>query len=176
MRIISFSVVLSFLVLSIYGCSKTSEAADLQVKPKSEAVTVVPNKLLSLEISGMTCEMGCGSEIRKALISTGAVERVKFDFKMGRDVNKAEISFDNTKISEDKIAEIVSEMNNKQFSVGESTTVDYDNPENKDTETTTSSTSSKKLSVSISDVEPSESFGVKIPNLIDLLVSVLIRK
>lgn len=174
MRTISFSVILSFLVLSIYSCSKTSEADNLQVPPKTDVAIVVPNKLLSLEISGMTCEMGCGSEIRKKLIATGAVERVKFDFKMGREVNKAEISFDNTKISEDKIAEIVSLMNDNQFSVGESTTVDYENAENKNAAATNSS--SKKISVAISDVEPSESFGFKIPNLIDLLVSVLVRK
>lgn len=174
MRTIRFSVVLSFLVLSVYSCSKTKEADNLQVPPKTDVVTVVPNKLLSLEISGMTCEMGCGSEIRKKLIATGAVERVKFDFKMGREVNKAEISFDNTKISEDKIAEIVSLMNDNQFSVGESTTVDYENAENKNVAATSSS--SKKISIDINDVESPEGFGVKIPNLIDLLVSVLVRK
>ena len=87
---------------------------DQKVKSK---VTVHSNKSIDLKIEGMVCEMGCGSSIRKALNETNAVERCSFDFKDGRAINTAKISFDSTIISKDKIISVISELNDKQFKV-----------------------------------------------------------
>lgn len=169
-------------ILLLSACSQNSSEKTIQkevtVIETEQVSNVTPTKLLSMEISGMSCEMGCGSAIRKGLIATGAVERVQFDFKMGRDVNTATISFDDAKISEQELSKIISELNDKQFSIGTSTVSDYKAEEKATTsesETKTKSSGVAGAQSSFSDLEQS-SFEIKTPNLIDLLLSALVRR
>lgn len=170
-------------ILVLGACSENSSEKTVQkeitVVETEQVSNVTPTKLLSMEISGMSCEMGCGSVIRKGLLESGAVERVQFDFKMGRDVNTAKISFDDTKISEEELSKIISELNDNQFSIGSSTLSDY-KAETKTTpssgsETKTKSSGTVAAQSSFSDMEQS-SFEIKTPNLIDLLLSALVRR
>jgi copper chaperone CopZ len=83
------------------------------------------NRILSIDIEGMTCVMGCGASIRKELFSTNAVSSVEFDFKEGRKTNIAKIAFDKDKISVDKIVELLSKLNEKQFKIGATSSEEY---------------------------------------------------
>lgn len=105
----------------LFACSEAAPTAEEQseTEEKKEAITVIPNRLLMMEVSGMSCEMACGGAIREGLIETGAVSRVQFDFEMGRDENVAKISFDKDKITVDEMIQIVSKLNDNQFTVGE---------------------------------------------------------
>lgn len=89
----------------------------VSVNTRHELPDVIPNRSLSLEIEGMMCEMGCGSTIRKELKLTGGVHTVSYDFKDGREKNIATITFNKDKISVDKIMELISNLNDKQFKV-----------------------------------------------------------
>ena len=108
----------AFLVLS--ACSSEPNVVLLRTEKKHTAVkpVVLANRLLTLEVEGMTCEMGCGGSIRKELKATGGVERVEFDFVEGKKIQTAKISFDKDKISADEMVAIVTKMNDKQFKVG----------------------------------------------------------
>ncbi len=175
-------VIIAFTgVLVLSGCSQTEGPAVEKATPspvnQEAKSTVTPTKLLTMEIGGMSCEMGCGAAIRKELLATDAVERVKFDFKMGRDLNTAEISYDASKISEDKITAIVSRINDKQFTVGNTSVKAYEKPaEETNASQVKHSTRISATDKSFTQLESSESFGIKTPNLIDLLVSALIRR
>jgi len=107
----------------VYACSYSNEKNEL-VKNEREniettKVRVVPTDLLTMEVQGMSCEMGCGAAIRRGLLDTKAVEGVTFDFKMGREINIAQISYDKKQISKEQITEIVSQINEKQFTAKE---------------------------------------------------------
>ncbi len=91
---------------------KISDKTEVQKAP------VQADKLLTLEISGMTCVMGCGGAIRSALTETGGVASCEFDFKEGRKTNIAKISYDSQKISVEDIRRMLSELNDKQFTLG----------------------------------------------------------
>ncbi|MCO5260261.1 MAG: hypothetical protein M9916_08975 [Crocinitomicaceae bacterium] len=175
MRTIHKIILVGFSAVLLGGCSSsTTNQVENSEQSVSEKIAVIPNKMLSVEIEGMTCEMGCGSEIRKELTATGAVERVKFDFKMGRDVNTAFISFDDSKISKQKIEEIIATMNKKQFTVGSASVEDY--KADNSTKSANASSTTSKVQVDFPDIEPTEAFTINIPNFIDLLLGVLIRK
>ena len=110
------------LLLVVLSCSSEPKVIHIKtVKGKKElAPKVMANTLLTLEIEGMTCEMGCGGSIRKELKATGGVQRVKYDFLEGRKVQTATISFDNKKVSSKQMIGIITQMNDKQFTVGKS--------------------------------------------------------
>lgn len=174
MKTVHFFIAASISATLISSCSSEASSVKKEVTTqKVEQVAVIPTKMLSLEIDGMTCEMGCGSQIRKALVATGGVERVKFDFKMGRATNTAFISFDDSKISETKIEEIVASLNNKQFTLGKGTVADY-TPEEKSSGA--SATTNSSVKINLPTVEPTEGFSFKIPNFIDLIVNVLTKR
>jgi Cu+-exporting ATPase len=121
-----FIVPLSFFVSLVFvSCSEGNKKVSPEVAVlKEKVVKVVGNRLLTLEIEGMTCVMGCGGTIRKELAATKAIESCKFEFEEGRAKNTAKISFDKDKISVDKIISIVSKLNKGQFKVGNSASED----------------------------------------------------
>lgn len=131
---------------------------------KETKAPVAANRVLTMEIEGMTCEMGCGGSIRKELKATGGVARVEFvDFKEGAKVQTAKVSFDTNKITVDEMVKIVSTMNEKQFTVGKTSSEAIDAP----TATTTTSTpaDSEEDKVKISETT------FQMPNLLDILSS-----
>lgn len=88
-----------------------------QVKVENNQQIVHPNKMLTAEITGMTCEQGCGGSIRKNLKATGGVSKVEYDFVIDAEKQVCRIFFDSTKISEGKISEVVNTINEEQFKI-----------------------------------------------------------
>jgi copper chaperone CopZ len=84
---------------------------------KENKVNVTPNKLMYAEVSGMTCEPGCGGSIRKNLKATGGVSKVEFDFIVGAEKQVCRIFFDNAKVSDAKITEVVQTINSEQYTL-----------------------------------------------------------
>ena len=117
------SLFISLLSISILvSCANKEEKVFLRKESHSASNTtksVKPNSILTMKIDGMTCMMGCGASIRKELYATKAVKNVDFDFEEGRETNTAKIAFDDSKISQKEMIEIISKMNEKQFTVGE---------------------------------------------------------
>ncbi len=113
-----------FYVLPIislfFSCS--TEPKEILVKREHVTVTntkqVIADKMVEMEISGMSCEMGCGGSIRKALKETGGVHRVQYDFVEGRTKQTAKISFDSKLVNVDQMVKLIEELNDQQFSVG----------------------------------------------------------
>jgi hypothetical protein len=111
------------------------------------------------------------------LYTTNAVDEVKFDFKMGRDVNKAEIYFDDSKVSEKEISTLISELNDKQFTIGKTSVSDYKKEsESEEPKSTTSGGGSSGAAKSSFTEIHQNPFEIKVPNLIDLLMGALFRK
>ena len=117
------SLFISLLSISILAsCTSKDEKVFLRKESHSSSNstnTVKPNSILTMKIDGMTCMMGCGASIRKELYATKAVKNVDFDFEEGRETNTAKIEFDDSKISQKEMVEIISKMNENQFTVGE---------------------------------------------------------
>lgn len=158
-------IVISSLII-LGSCSSEPAVKHLRTERVSteKKVAVVPNHILTMEVEGMTCEMGCGGSIRKELKSTGGVSRVEFDFVEGRKVQSARISYDDKKISQQEMLKIVTTMNDKQFKVGKSSTENLDQSLNSCNESTPDC---EEQNVEISESE------FAIPNLIDILSGII---
>ena len=134
-----YAVLVSTLAFSCSSNDNKSEVIRKEShKTTIEAPKVEVNRLLTAEISGMTCVMGCGASIRKELRATNAVSTVEFDFKEDRKFNTAEIAFDKDKITVDEIVSILSKMNDKQFTVGKTSSKEYADKKSSSTECTKS--------------------------------------
>lgn len=108
------------VALILFGCSaKADKVIVSEEVPAVEEAVVHANQLLSMEVDGMVCQMGCGGSIRKALKGTGAVSNIEFDFEDERATNVATISFDKNKVTQDELVKLVSDLNDGQFTVGE---------------------------------------------------------
>ena len=118
----------------------------------------------------MTCVMGCGASIRKELFATNAVCSVEFDFEKGRKSNTAKIAFDKDKITVDKIVELVSKMNEKQFKVGKTSSKEFTCLSTDEICSSESKCSSnKKCSDSEEDCKIKTSTNLGIPNFLNLI-------
>lgn len=106
--------------LVLFSCNQTEKPKTSQKETKKPAEKVVANKLLTFEIEGMTCVMGCGGSIRKELAETNAVEKCEFDFEADRKTNIVTVSYDEKKTSAKELIKIVTKMNDGQFTVGSS--------------------------------------------------------
>lgn len=117
------SLFISLLSICILvSCTNKEEKVFLRKESYSGSNTtksVKANSILIMKIDGMTCMMGCGASIRKELYATNAVKNVDFDFEEGRETNTAKIAFDDSKITEKKMIDLISKMNEKQFTVGD---------------------------------------------------------
>ncbi len=160
-------VISSALILG--SCNSEPKVIHLRTEKgqKETAVNIVANRILSIEIEGMTCEMGCGGSIRKELKATKGVARVQFiDFDENKKIQKAEISFDTNIITADEMVRIITTMNEKQFKVGkmssEAILASSSNLEDK----------SYSSQDEIETIEVSET-RIAIPNLIDILVGIV---
>lgn len=162
---IKLPIVISSLII-LGACSSEPEVKHLRTEHIStqKKLAVVPNHILTMEVEGMTCEMGCGGSIRKELKATGGVSRVEFDFVEGRKVQSARISFDDKKVTQKEMVKIVTTMNDKQFKVGKSSTENIEQSMHSCTESTPDC---EEHNVEISESE------FAIPNLIDILSGII---
>lgn len=113
-------ILISLFVASVllFACNQKSSVKTTEEKTTQKREKVVANKLLTFEIEGMTCVMGCGGSIRKELEATNAVEKCEFDFEEGRSKNIVKVSFDQNKTTIKELINIVTKMNDNQFKVG----------------------------------------------------------
>lgn len=116
MRQLCFFILLSVILFSAQACSSGQQKATAPASAVQQE-EVIPNRKLSVEIEGMVCEKGCGASIRKALKATGGVSSCSFDFSEERKHNTAVIEFDKDKVTADKLIDIITTINEKQFSV-----------------------------------------------------------
>ena len=121
--------------------------------------------MATIEISGMTCEAGCGGTIRKELKATGGVSRVQYDFVEGREVQTAKVSFDKDKVTLDQMIKIITTINEKQFTVGKTSSEEINDVSSTPTETAPSKETVEKVSMSDAQIE--------MPNLIGILSDII---
>ena len=116
-------LLISLVILSCNSESKKEITRTEHIKNQQDnSPKVNPNKLLTIEIDGMSCVMGCGSSIRKELYATKGVSEVDFDFEEERTTNIAKIKFDKDLVTVDEMIKILNTMNENQFKVGKTTT------------------------------------------------------
>lgn len=152
--------------LLISACSDEKIVEQTPVVTKEKIVEVHPNQILTMEIDGMVCQMGCGGSIRKGLKETKGVSSVEFDFQEERKTNVAKVAYDKSIVSSEELIQIVSNLNEGQFLVG---TVSFEDVSIPTKTTKTSSTKQKEDP----KIEVSSSPYVKLPNLLDLFSGLL---
>jgi copper chaperone CopZ len=109
---------LLFCLIGLFvACNSTPETIVLRREKvvKTAKTKVIGTKKMTFEIEGMTCEMGCGGSIRKALKETGGVERVQYDFVAGRKKQVAVVTYDAAKTDVLKMLQLIQTINEKQF-------------------------------------------------------------
>jgi copper chaperone CopZ len=109
---------LALLLAINFSCTNQEEKVIVKnAKPKEEkkAVEVTPNKVLTLDVEGMSCEMNCGGSIRKELKKTGAVSRVEFVWIEDAAKQVTKVSYDDAKISDKEIVALIEKINEGQF-------------------------------------------------------------
>jgi copper chaperone CopZ len=114
-----FGILIWFFTFLLAACQSSSSSENKEITDEDIARTVEATHIAEIEVSGMTCEMGCGGDIRKALRNTGGVSKVDFDFEDDRDVNIARVHFDNLTIQADELRKVITSLNKGQFTVGQ---------------------------------------------------------
>jgi mercuric ion binding protein len=157
-------------ILVITACSHEPKEVLLRTEKGAgvkETAKVTPTAMMTIDVEGMTCEMGCGGSIRKELKGTGGVSRVKFDFEEGRKVQKAYIYFDETVIRPEEIKTILTSMNDKQFTVSNDAVEELEITASVKEESTSSKEEESKINM--------EETSVKVPNLIGILKDLVVN-
>lgn len=161
------------LVGLLAACS--SSKADTVVSDKNTAKEIVsaliPNRMLTVDIDGMVCQMGCGGSIRKELSETNAVGQCSFDFEEGRETNIATIEFDKDLITADEISKIISEINDGQFIISESNASAVESRE----DTSNAPKSSENTSEELRSVNMTSTSVYELPNLLEIFSNLLIH-
>lgn len=155
-------------LLFLAACSSESKTVLLKTEKGKKEVSkeeVVPDRMATIEISGMTCEAGCGGTIRKELKATGGVSRVQYDFVEGREVQTAKVSFDKDKVTLDQMLKIITTINEKQFTVGKTSSETVNDVSSTSTEPAPSKETVEKVSMSEAQIE--------MPNLIGILSDII---
>jgi copper chaperone CopZ len=114
-----FGLFIWLFTLLLTACQTGSTADNKEITDEDIARTVDATHVAEIEVTGMTCEMGCGGDIRKALRHTGGVSKVDFDFENDREVNVARVYFDNITIQPDELRKVIVGLNKGQFTVGQ---------------------------------------------------------
>jgi copper chaperone CopZ len=153
---------LVFSVMVVMAGCASSENGDVNGEEvaNQENFSVEPNSVATIELSGMTCEMGCGGEIRKALKASGAVASTSFDFEDDRAYNVATVKFDNADLDEQKIRKIIEGLNDGQYKINSISIQTLDN------ESSTGGNNSETSEKSLVNMRSSK---LEFPNLLELL-------
>ncbi len=152
-------------VLLIAGaCSSDENSVSQANVQETQETEVIPDRVLTMEINGMVCKMGCGSSIRKELTSIEGVSSVEFDYEDDRQTNMAFVSFDKDMTNADDIVKAVTTVNNGQFTVGKTSSESLDTKHVEHSVNTTEKESTMDVS----------STSIEIPNLLDLLSEIIL--
>lgn len=163
-KILGFS---ALLFGTITACEQSESVAENTSKEvtSDEVFAVEPNSVALVEVQGMSCEMGCGSEIRKGLKSSGAVASTKFvDFDADNETNIARIEFDDADLTDADIKKIIEGLNDGQFTVG---AIEINQLE-KTSETKTSEVNTEEVKKSEKATATMSETSWEFPNLFDL--------
>lgn len=152
------------LAAVLVACSSESSEAQAETNGTEQTAEVVADRILTVEIEGMVCEMGCGSSIRKELIGLGGVSAIEFDFEDERKTNVAKVAFDKDLVTVDAIVKAITSINNGQFTVGKISSENLD-PKH--------ASHSDRSGEEESRVEVSAS-SFQMPNLLDILADVIL--
>ena len=104
---INIIVVLS-LMITFISCQEKAVKKEIAVKTieKKEASAIANIKKASLNIEGMTCEIGCARTIQSKLSKTDGIKSAKVDF----DKKTGVVEYDANKISEKQIVAAVEKI------------------------------------------------------------------
>ena len=152
---------LFIIVIVLVGCNQSEVIHDTEVVENN---AVEPTRIALIEIKGMTCEMGCGSEIRKGLKHSGAVASTQFvDFDKDNEFNLAKVTFDEQDITESQLKKIIEGLNDGQFEVRKIELLPFENENANEPK----SDANEKSNVSMFNTT------WEFPNLLDLLTSLV---
>ncbi len=163
-------VILTSGILLFSACSHEPKEVLLRTEKGARDkanLKVTPTAMMTIDVSGMSCEMGCGGSIRKELKGTGGVSRVKFDFEEGRKVQTAYIYFDDTVIRPEEIKNIMTSMNDKQFTVSNDKVEELETVASINEESAPSNEKESKVQM--------DETSVKVPNLIGILKDLVVH-
>lgn len=107
MKNLKIAVILFSLLLFFSSCNKKVETQE--VKPELAQVenqTTENLQKISLEIKGMTCEIGCARTIQSKLSKEKGVKSAKVNFENKKGV----VEFDANKITKTEIVEVVNQI------------------------------------------------------------------
>jgi copper chaperone CopZ len=110
-------ILLPSLLFLMISCSQTAAPDQEKYAQAKVCKTIVPNATVSLGVKGMVCQMGCGGSIRKALKATCAVERVEVNYLDSLEEQTIKVHYDRQKIAPKQMLQILSQINDQQFSV-----------------------------------------------------------
>ena len=122
-----FSLLAWLLTFVLAACQIGSKPESKIITDEDIARSVQVTHVAEIEVEGMTCEMGCGGDIRKALRGTGGVAKVDFDFEENREVNIARVQYDSETVATVDLKKIILSLNKGQFKVGHIETKDFAN-------------------------------------------------
>lgn len=160
------------VLLAAAACGGSGEKKIISVEKKivlKEPVKVVADRELSVDVTGMSCEQGCGGAIRMALKETGAVDRCSFDFEAERETNTAFITFDKDRITAEKIVSIIEKVNDGQFTTANAATRPVDAEKKATVQNREEAAKPGKTSVKDEVGVRSDSVSFEFPNLFELL-------
>ena len=102
MRFKSIVLVITIFTFSIISC-KNTEGKSETTKTKTEVATIAKMETISLNISGMTCEIGCAKTIQSKLSKKEGVASAKVVFTD----SIATINFDANKTSTEDLTAFI---------------------------------------------------------------------
>ena len=110
MRIASFVVFVAILTFSCNSVEEKHEVAEGVERTVVQVSDIADGmNRADLGIAGMSCEVMCGTAIRKALVSVPGVHSTEIKFDVDADVNHAIVTFDpNIASDKDMIAAVTS--------------------------------------------------------------------
>lgn len=158
-------ILFALISVALFACSSNEKhPVTEKVSKEKQEVEVFADKVLVVDVDGMTCVHGCGGSIRKGLKETGAVAKVEFDFEEERKTNIAKIHYNSAAISQEKILTILGELNDGQFTVGKSSVEDVTGKV--DSDDATGSEEKSKVDAYVPVIE--------IPNIFELLEGLIL--
>ena len=112
MKYVNIFGMLLILALAVACGNKAENEEKTPEKEVAFVAEVVPNATSTLDVEGMTCEMGCKAAIEKHLSKTEGVANCEVDFENALAV----VEYDNNVISEEQIIIEIGSIANEAYS------------------------------------------------------------
>ena len=106
MKLVRSILVLSLAGIVLLSCEKKNDTEDKTIAVNETKEMAVNLKKVSLEIEGMTCQIGCAKTIQSKLAKTEGVKYVLVNF----DDKKGVVEYDANKLSEKDIIKTVEKI------------------------------------------------------------------